>query len=70
MAIALALAEITDYNLCANFIIDNGSDFYIINYFYRDHIMNICPANGIKVRHDPDLILIELISDVYYNAYD
>ena len=31
---ATAMADITDYDLCASFIADNGSDSHVINRFY------------------------------------
>ena len=61
---------ITDYDLCTNFIADNESDFHVINQFYWDHLMNICSANYVKIHHDSDITSVELIDDVYYNAYD
>ena len=61
---------LTDYDLCASFIADNGSDSHVINRFYRDRLTNIRPANDVKVRHGPDVTPVELIGDAYYNAYD
>ena len=62
--------DLTDYDLCASFITDNGSDSHVINHFYQDHLTNICPTNDIKVCHGPDITLVKLIDDVYYNVYD
>src|SRR5204862_356482 len=61
---------LTDYDLCASFIADNGSDSHVINHFYQDRLTNIHPANDVKVRHGPDVTPVELIGDAYYNAYD
>ena len=62
--------DLTDYDLCANFIADNSSDSHVINCFYWDHLTNIHSANDIKICHDSDITFVELIDDVYYNTYD
>src|SRR5436190_7556319 len=67
---ATAMVGITDYGLCASFIADNGSDFHVINRFYRDRLTNIRPAQDINIRHGPDVTPVKLIGDAYYNAYD
>ena len=67
---ATVLAGIIDYDLCASFIADNGSDSHVINRFYRDRLTNIRPAHDLKVRHGPNITPIKLIGDAYYHAYD
>ena len=70
MASVIVNAILANYNLYTSFIANNGSNFHVINRFYRDRLINIRLANDIKVRHEPDVIPIELINDAYYNAYD
>ena len=64
------IVDLTDYDLCANFITDNDSDSHVINHFYQDCLMNICLINDVKVCHDSDITFVKLIDDVYYNTYD
>ena len=67
---ATAMVGITDYGLCASFIVDNGFDSHVINRFYWDRLTNIRPAQDINIQHGPDVTPIELIGDTYYNAYN
>ena len=63
-------AVLADYDFCASFIADDGSDSHVINCFYQNCLMNICSANDVKIHHDSDVTSVKLIDDVYYNTYD
>ena len=70
MATVLTGVTVSDYDLCASFIADNGSDAHVINRFYRDRLTNIRPAVDMVVRHGLNMTPVELIGDAYYYAYD
>src|SRR5438034_8309795 len=61
---------LADYNFYANFIINNDSDSHVINYFYQNHLTNICSVIDINICHNFDITSVELIDDIYYNMYD
>ena len=64
------IVDLTDYDLCTSFIVNNSSDSHVINHFYQNCLINIHSADDIKVCHDSDVTFVELIDDVYYNVYD